>query len=83
MLTALPQNMEHSSIMMFLLCHASVTAPAKSKSLWLVKSSNITVCPIASSGGVLVLLPVFAQSLLAMSCPLHVKAYHIGYLLDL
>jgi hypothetical protein len=62
---ALAQHMACSSIIAFFVCHASVTAPAKSKSLWMVKSSNIVVCSAASSGGALVLLPVMGESCLS------------------
>lgn len=60
MLSAFPQNMEYSSTMIFLLCHAP-----KSASLWMVTSSNITVCPAASSGGALVSLRVIAEPYLS------------------
>ena len=62
---ALPQHMACSSIIVFFVCHASVTAPAKSKSLWMVKSSNITVCSKAATGGALVLLPVIGEPCLS------------------
>jgi hypothetical protein len=53
--------MEYSSIMMYLLCHAP-----KSKSLWMVKSSNIVVCSAAVIGGALVLLPVMGEPCLSI-----------------
>jgi hypothetical protein len=61
MLSALPQNMEYSSIMMFLFCHAP-----KSKSLWMVRSSNIVVCSAALSGGIAV---IFSKNLNGSKLP--------------
>jgi hypothetical protein len=61
MLSALPQNIEYSSIMMFLLCHAP-----KLKSLWMLKSTNIAVRSAVSRGGALVLLPVMGDARLVM-----------------
>jgi len=62
---ALPQHMERSSIIVFFECHASVTTLEKSKSLWMVESSNITVCSKVATGGVLVLLPVIGEPCLS------------------
>jgi hypothetical protein len=46
-------------------CHASVTAPAKSKSFWMMKSSTIAVCSKAATGGALVLLPLMGEPCLS------------------
>lgn len=53
---ALPQRLACSNIIVIFMCHAS-----KLKSLWIWKSSNITVCSKASTGGALVLFPVMVE----------------------
>ena len=52
--------MARSNIIEFSVCHAP-----KSKSLWMVKSSNISVCSKASTGGALVLLAVMGEPCLS------------------
>lgn len=65
MRSALPQHLACSSIIVFFVCYASVTAPAKSKSVWMVESSNITICSKAATGGALVFLPVIGEPCLS------------------